>query len=122
MHRLGAKVSQHPPAETIQEAMEFQQLIHLMLLGPECDLHFIINMDQMAVYFLMHPTRTLDVLGKKAVAIQTTMNDTKRATTALTITEAGDQLVPMVVYKRTENGRIKQRELALHDHMCIYKT
>jgi hypothetical protein len=76
----------------------------------------------MPVYFLMHLTRTLDILGKKTVAIQTTTNNTKCANVALTITAAGDQLVPMVVYKGTENGRIKQCKLALHDPTCIYKT
>jgi hypothetical protein len=122
VHRLGTKVSQHPPAEAIQEAMEFQQFIKPMLLGPERDLHFIINMDQTPVYFLMHPTRMLEVLGKITVAIRTTLSDTKHATVALTITAAGDQSVPMVVYKGTENGHIKQCKLALHDPTCIYKT
>jgi hypothetical protein len=28
----------------------------------------------------------------------------------------------MVVYKGTENGHIKQPELVLHDHTCIYET
>ncbi len=93
-----------------------------MLLGPEHDLHFIINMDQTPVYFLMHPTRTLDVLCKKTIAIQTTTNNTKCATVALTITAAGDQLVPMIVYKGMENGCIKKHKLALHDPTCIYKT
>jgi hypothetical protein len=122
VHRLGTKVSQHPPAEAIQEAMEFQQFIKPMLLGPERDLHFIINMDQTPVYFLMHPTRTLDVLGKKTIVIRTTTNDTKCATVALTITAAVDQLFPMVVYKGMENGHIKQRELALIDPTCIFET
>jgi hypothetical protein len=49
--RLGTKVLQCPPAEAIQEATEFQKFIRPMILGPEHDLHFIINMDQMPVYF-----------------------------------------------------------------------
>ncbi len=122
VHRLGTKVLQHPPIKAIQEATEFQQFIKPMLLGPERDLHFIINMVQTPVYFSMHPTRTLDVLGTKTVVIRTTTNDTKRATVALSITAAGDQLVPMVMYKGTENGHIKQCKLVLHDPTCIYKT
>jgi hypothetical protein len=122
VHRLGTKMSQGPPAEAIQETTEFQQFIRPMLIRPECNLHFIINMDQTLVYFLMHPTRTLDVLGKKTVAIWTTTNNTKRATIALTITAAGDQLVPMVVYKGMETTHIKKYKLALHDPTCIYKT
>jgi hypothetical protein len=57
VHRLETKVLQRPPAEAMQEAMEFQQFIRPMLLGPEHDLHFIINMDQTPVYFLMHLTK-----------------------------------------------------------------
>ena len=70
----------------------------------------------------MHPTRMLDVLGKKTVVIRTTTNNTKHATVALTITAAGDQLVPMVLYKGMENGHISQCKLELHDPTCIYKT
>ncbi len=113
---------QRPPAEVFQEATEFQQFICPILLGPEHDLHFIINMDQTPEYSLMNPTRMLDVLCKKTIAIRTTTNDLKCATIALTITAAGDQLVPMVVYKGMDNGRIKQRKLAFHDPMCIYET
>ncbi len=51
VHRLGTKVSQCPPVKAIQEVTEFQQFIKPMLLGPERDLHFIFNMDQMPVYF-----------------------------------------------------------------------
>jgi hypothetical protein len=51
MHRLGTKVSQHPPVKAIKDATEFQQFIKPILLGPMQDLHFIINMDQTPVYF-----------------------------------------------------------------------
>jgi hypothetical protein len=47
MHRLSTKASQRPPGGAIQEAMEFQEFIHLMLQGSEHDLWFILNMDQM---------------------------------------------------------------------------
>ena len=70
----------------------------------------------------MHPQKTLEILGKKTIVISTLTNDTRRATVALTITAAGDQLVPMVVYKGTENGTIKKRELQHHHPTCIYKT
>ena len=57
--------------------------------------------------FSMHPKKKLEILGKKTVIIRTSTNDTRRATVALTITAAGNQLVPMVVYKGAENGTIK---------------
>jgi hypothetical protein len=79
-----------------------------MLQGPNRDLRWIINMDQTPVIFSMHPKKTLEILGKKSIVIRTSTNDTRRATIALTIMAAGDQLVPMVVYKGTENGTIKK--------------
>ena len=97
VHRMGTKVLQRPPGEVCQEAQEFQDFIHLMLQGPERDLCWIINMDQTAVFFFMHPKKNLEILGKKTVGIRTSTNDTRRATIVLTITAAGNQLVPMVV-------------------------
>ncbi len=77
-------------------------------------------MDQMPVFCSMHPQKTLEILGKKTVVISTSPNDTRCATVALTITAAGDQLVPMVVYEGKESGTIKKRELQHHHHpICI---
>jgi hypothetical protein len=122
VYRMGTKVSQRLPTEVCQEATEFQEFIRPMLIGPERCPHWIINMDQTPVFFSMHPKKTLEILGTKTVVIRTSTNDTKRATVALTITAAGDQLVPMVVYKGTENGTIKKRELQNHHPTCIYET
>ena len=106
VHHMGTKVSQHPPSEVCQEAMEFQDFIRPMLRGPERDLCWIINIDQKLVFFSMEPKKPLTILCKKSVIIRTSTNDTRRATVALTITAADSQLVPMVVYKGTENGTI----------------
>jgi len=122
VHRMGTKVSQRPPGEVCQEAQEFQDFIRPMLQGPERDLHWIINMDQTPVFFSIHPKKNLEILGQKTVVIRTSTNDTRRATVALTITAAGDQLVPMVVYEGTKNGMIKKRELQHHHPTCIYET
>jgi hypothetical protein len=123
VYRMGMKVSQRPPGEVCQEAQEFQDFIHPMFQGPEHDLCWIINMDQMPVFFSMHPKKTLEILGKKTVITRrTSTNYTRRSTVALIITAAGNQLVPIVVYKGTENGRIKKQENQHHHPTCIYKT
>ena len=122
VHHMGTKVSQRPPGEVCQEAQEFQDFIHPMLQGPERDLCWIINMDQTPVFFSMHPKKTLEILGQKTVVIRTSTNDTRWATVALTIMAAGNQLVPMVVYKGMENGTIKKQELQHHHPTCIYET
>ena len=122
VHRMRVKVSQHLPGEVCQEVQEFQDFIRPMLQGPERDLRWIINMDQTPVVFSMHPKKKLEILGKKTIVIRTSTNDTRRATVALTITAACNQLVPMVVYKGTENGTIKKQELQHHHPTCIYET
>jgi len=95
-----------------------------LLQGPECDQRWIINMDQTPVFFSMHPKKMLEILGNKTIiiGISTSTNDTRHSTAALTITAAGDQLVPMVVYQGAENGTIKKRELQHHHPTCIHKT
>jgi len=75
-----------------------------------------------ASIFLMHHKKPLEILCKKSVVIRTSTNNTRRATVVLTITAAGYQLVPMVVYKGTENGTIKKQELQHHRPTCIYET
>jgi hypothetical protein len=70
----------------------------------------------------VHPKKMLEILDKKTIVIRTSTNNTKCATLALTITAAGSQLVPMVVYKGMENGTIKKQELQHHDPTSIYKT
>ncbi len=107
---MGTKVSQRPPSKVGQEATEFQDFIRPMFQGPERDLRCIINMDQTPVFFRCIPKQMLEILGKKTlvIIIRTSTNDTRGATVALTITAAGDQLVPVVVYKGTENDTIKK--------------
>ena len=51
VYRMGTKVSQRSPGKVGEEAMEFQEFIRPMLLGPERSLHWIINMDQTPVFF-----------------------------------------------------------------------
>ena len=111
VYRMGTKASQCPPPTRYakrRRSSRFQDFIRPMLQGPNRDLRWIINMDPTPVIFSMHPKKTLEILGKKTIVIRTSTNDTRRATIALTIMAAGDQLVPVVVYKGTENGTIKK--------------
>ena len=57
VYRMGTKVSQRPPSEVRQEAMKFQDFICPMLQGADCDLRWIINMDQTPVLFSMYPKK-----------------------------------------------------------------
>jgi hypothetical protein len=62
---MGTHLSQHRPDEVEAEAKVYMRLIRPFLIGPHCDLRFIINMDQTPVYFAMSAKRTLEAVGKK---------------------------------------------------------
>jgi hypothetical protein len=72
--------------------------------GPHRDQHFILNMDQMLVYFTMNAKRTLEVVGVKTVHIRISTYGTKRPTVTVTITGTGFLLLLMVVFKGKPNG------------------
>ncbi len=65
VYRMGMHVYQHKPEEVEAEASKFMHLIRPLLFGPHCDRRFILNMDQMPVYFLMSTKKTLELVGKK---------------------------------------------------------
>jgi hypothetical protein len=51
VYRMGTHQTQRKPEEDATEALDYMNLIHALLLGPHCDWHFILNMDQTPVYF-----------------------------------------------------------------------
>jgi hypothetical protein len=83
---MGTHLSQRKPEDVEAEVKDYMRLICLFLIGCHCDLCFIINMDQMPVYFAMSTKRTLEVVGKKTIHVRTSTNDNKQATVAVTIT------------------------------------
>jgi hypothetical protein len=106
VYRMGTHLSQCKPDEVEVEVKDYMHLIHPFLIGPHCDLCFIINMDQMPVYFGMSTKQTLEVVGKKTTHVRTSTNDNKRATVVVTITADGTVLPLMVIFKGKPNGRI----------------
>ncbi len=81
-----------------------------------CNLRFVINMDQTPVYFSMNAKRTFEVVGKKTVHICTMTNDTKRVTVAVTITADGTLLPLTLIFKGKPNGRIVTKEFPRGDY------
>ena len=68
-------------------------------------------MDQTPIPFTFNSKRTLEMVGKKTVHIQKSINDMKRATLALTVTASGKMIRPMLIFKGTANGRIVKRDM-----------
>jgi hypothetical protein len=111
---MGTHLLQRKPDEVEAKAKDYMHLIRLLLIGPHCDLRFIINMDQTPVYFAMSVKQTLEVVGKKTIHVRTSLNDNKRATVAVTITADGMVLPLMVIFKGKPNGRIAKTEFATY--------
>ncbi len=80
--------TQRKPKDVATEASDYMKLMRTLLEGPHCDRCFILNMDQMPVYFCMTLKKTLEVIGVKTVHIRMSTNDTKHAMVAVMI--AGD--------------------------------
>jgi hypothetical protein len=51
VYQMGTHLCQRKPEEVETEASSYMHLIRTLLFGPHCDRHFILNMDQMPVYF-----------------------------------------------------------------------
>jgi hypothetical protein len=62
---MGTHTLQRAPAEVESKALDHMAYMRHIILGSNCDQHFILNMDQKPVYFLMSAKQTLEVIGKK---------------------------------------------------------
>ncbi len=120
VYRTKTNEATKSPAEVYEEATAFMDRSRPSLCGPHCDKHWILNMDQMPVYFSYHRSKTLAKRGIKTVHVRKTTSDTGRATCALTCTAAGDFLRPMLIYKGKAKGNIATRELKHHDPTSVY--
>ncbi len=109
---------------TLQQALNFMQFVRVIVSGSNRDRCFVINMDQTPVYFSMSSKRTLEVIGEKTIHIRTSMNDTKCATVAVTITADGTLLPSTLIFKGKPDGRIAKKEFpsgiypATHFYKC----
>lgn len=71
-------------------------------------------MDQTPVFFSMHATKTVAVVGEKTIHIRAAKQGSQHATVAVTFTAAGNQLQSLIIFKGkelTEGGRILGKEL-----------
>jgi hypothetical protein len=114
VYRTGTHLLQCKPEEVEAKAQDYMRLIHLFLIGPHCNLRFIINMDQMPVYFAMNAKITLEVVGRKTIHVRTSKNNNKRATVAVTITADGMVLPSMVIFKGKPDGCNLKKKFATY--------
>jgi hypothetical protein len=119
---MGMHTLQRPPAEVESEALDFMRFMRQIILSSNRDQHYILNMDQTPVYFLMNAKRTLELIGEKMVHICTSSDDTKRVTVAVTIAADGMVLPMMLIFKGQPGGCIAKMEFATypvtHHYQC----
>ena len=111
VRRCKTTTAQRRPQETVDEALQWLTIMRPIVVAPEVDRSFIINMDQTPVFLSMHPNQTLELEGTRSVVIRTTCNSTNRVTCSLAISGNGDKLKPMLIFKGVSTGKIAKYEL-----------
>ena len=100
------------------------QLMRLIVSSGNPDSHFIVNMDQMPIYFTMNAKKTLELISTKTIHIRTSTNDTKRVTVGVTIMADSTLSPSTLVHKEKPNGHIATKEFpsgvypATHFYKC----
>jgi len=114
VYRMGTHETQHKSKDVATEASDYMNIMRSFLEGPHRDRCFILNMEQMPVFFCMTRKKMLEVIGVKTVHIRTSTNDTKRATVAMTIAVDGTVLPSIIVFKGKPDGRITRSEFSTY--------
>ena len=120
VHSLGTHESQKAPKETQTEALDFMEVIRPKLQLQCCNKTFFLNMDQTPIPFTFNSKTMLEVVGARAVHVHKSTNDTKHATGAITVTDSGKMLPPLLVFKGAKNGRIMKKEFPTFDNSMYY--
>jgi hypothetical protein len=110
VYQMGTHLCQCKPEEVEAKASNYMHLIRPLLFGPHRNRLFILNMDQMLVYFLMSTKKMLELVDKKTINIRTLTNNTRQATMAMTIMGDGTLLPLTIILKGKNNGRITGTE------------
>ena len=76
-------------------------------------------MDQTPVPFTYNARKMLELIGCQTVHVQKSINDTKRATFAMTVTASGKVLTPLIVFKGKPGGHIAQLEFSTYPNEMI---
>ena len=100
--RAGTHQAQVLPQTVLSTALDFMENIARPAVSPDLPYRhpdFIINMDQTPVYFLMHPTKSIDKIGTRTINIRIAKNANMRATVAVCFTASGIQLKSLVIFK-----------------------
>jgi hypothetical protein len=118
---MGTHETQRKSEDVATEASDYMNIMRLFLEGPHRNWRFILNIDQMLVFFCITRKKTIEVIGVKTVHICMSTNDTKRATVAVTIAADGTVLPSTIVFKGKPDGRIPRLEFATYPTTHHYR-
>ena len=68
--------------------------------------YMVVNMDETALFLNMSPKRTINEKGDNTIMIKTLGQEKQRITILLSVSDEGDKLAPLVVFKGKPNGKI----------------
>ena len=77
---------------------------------------FVLNMDQIPVFFSMVPRTTLQSRGSRMLKVRISTSSMMRVTVTVTVSASGKMLQPMMVYKGRPGSRI-EREFPTYHRM-----
>ncbi len=79
----------------------------------------VLNMEQTLIPFLFHSKCMWLEKGVHTVHVLSSTGETKKAMLAATITMNGELLPPLLIFKGSENGRIKKTVNFLQSHKWV---
>ncbi len=120
VYRMKTKEAACALQEVYDEAWKFMELTCSLLLGPHQDWCWVFNIDQKLLHFLYHSTKTYAKHVTKTIHMCKRSNGTKRAMGVLTVTAAGNFLMPMIIFKGKPNGKFATVELKNFDPTFVY--
>lgn len=115
------------PQETVDQALQWLQIMRPIVSAPGVDQALVINMDQTPVYMSMHPPVSLNLQGQKTVHGRRTADKGSRFTACLAVSANGDKLKPFLIFKGKVGGRIETREFPQNPHgdvvhLCVQES
>jgi len=118
VHHMGTRISQQHPRELEVIATDFMESSNGIWDKQRPRLHHQYGPVSYPIYFDIQ--RTLEVACARTVCIWKSTCDTKRATSAITITASGRMLTPVLVFKGTPEGPIATWYFHAYPCGCIY--
>ena len=121
-HCMAMHAAQCPPEDVCEEAKGHLEVMVPIVNNTNRSPGFILNMDQMPMWYARTPPTPAKSRGSGTVNIRTATGDSKRVTVVVTITALGHQLPSMVVFKGSPKGRIATKEIPTLPVRLLYKV